>query len=422
MKLPLIVQKLNTFEKENDMRFTPAKFWLLHTGLNLNNSRFQKEVVEAALPTLSNTPILAHFNVDPSIPKDFGGHEVETILEEDGTIKRVHHTIAIGVIPESNNAKWEMRVTDSGELLEYLTVEGLIWNKWDDTIEILQRKGGVTSQSMEITDVEATRLADNSIHIESFKFFGAALLGDKHQSAMINSTAELQFSEDAIVSESKLQEFYSLLKEGGENVSVEDKKEFVEVEETEEITAETVEEVVENTVEEVETTETNEENKEEFEEEQVEETVTIQDTDIEEADAEDKVEPEEAEEDLDFRALLDQETQAHSDTRVQLENLQSKYEELNGQFTILTQQIRKRELEDVKAKFAGRLSEDKIQEVFETMADADIQTIEDKIFAEIGKLSVELNFSQEEKMTGSKVPVLEVQQNESPYGRFVSKK
>src|SRR5690606_33862510 len=136
---PVIFQRLKDFEEESeDTRFLKVKIWLMHTGENLNGSYFSKDVVEDAIPSLANTPILAYIEDNSDGEKDFSDHRM-VLIKEDGKFKMKYIGQAIGLIPEDNNAKFEMRLCDDGEEREFLTVEGLVWSKWDDPIDIFDK-------------------------------------------------------------------------------------------------------------------------------------------------------------------------------------------------------------------------------------------------------------------------------------------
>ena len=48
--IPMSTQLLEEYTSEDgDIRFTKVKLWLMHTGLNLNGSVFNKDVVEKAI-------------------------------------------------------------------------------------------------------------------------------------------------------------------------------------------------------------------------------------------------------------------------------------------------------------------------------------------------------------------------------------
>ena len=57
LSFPVMFEKVKDFEMEDD-RFTKVKVWLMHLGTNLNNSAFEKSVVDKAIPTLQYIPIM----------------------------------------------------------------------------------------------------------------------------------------------------------------------------------------------------------------------------------------------------------------------------------------------------------------------------------------------------------------------------
>lgn len=229
----------------------------MHLGENLNGSVFTQPVVSQAIPTLSNTPIMGLINPET---KDFEGHEMALIEDEEGELSFKNVTVPYGVIPEFNNAQFEDRVGDDGVTRTYLTVEGLLWNKWEDAIDVIESKYGMTGQSMEITDFDGNYTNDDLFEFTEFKFYGACLLGDATQPAMKNSTVEVAFSHktsENIIQE-KLAEFAKSIEEGGNNLDkvtqeeLEQENTFNEEGNTEEPTVEEPkpEEVVEDNPEE----------------------------------------------------------------------------------------------------------------------------------------------------------------------------
>lgn len=232
--IPMSTQLLEEYtSEEGDIRFTKVKLWLMHTGLNLNGSVFNKDVVEKAIPTLANTPIMASVSYNFDGEKDFEGHETDIEITEDGEIKLINSTVPFGVIPETNNAKFETRLGDDMVEREYLTCEGILWNKWDDAVEILQSKGGVTGQSMEISPNYTGYFDGENMIFETFSFYGACLLGDDVTPAMKNSTVEIKYAAktDELIKE-KLQVFNNIVyaNKGGKEVPKKDTVVFEEQE------------------------------------------------------------------------------------------------------------------------------------------------------------------------------------------------
>ncbi|STO12861.1 Uncharacterised protein [[Flavobacterium] thermophilum] len=230
--IPLIFQKVQDYEA-NDTRFTKVKIWLMHIHENLNGSYFSKEVVTEAIPTLANTPILAFIEENSDGEIDFSDHRM-VLVKKDGEISIKYLGQAIGVIPSDNNAHFETRLCDDGIEREFLVCEGLIWNKWDDPIDIFNRDV-VKWQSMELhDDYEGYWGDDGLFHFTKFKFFGACALGKDVLPAMHNATIEAQFSYNDIFKEiqEKMEQFKAFSQEGGQvmednkNVKTDNKTNF----------------------------------------------------------------------------------------------------------------------------------------------------------------------------------------------------
>lgn len=207
LNIPIIFQKLKSYEVE-DTRFMQVKIWLMHLEENLNNSYFEKSVVEDAIPSLANTPILAYVEDNSEGEKDFSDHRM-VLVKEDGQFKIKYIGQAIGVIPETNNAQFEMRICDDGIEREFLTVDGLLWTKFDDPIDIMNRDK-FKAESMELhEDYEGEYKDDNLFHFTKFKFYGACGLGNSTLPAMQNATIESKFSFDDFQKElqNKMEQF-----------------------------------------------------------------------------------------------------------------------------------------------------------------------------------------------------------------------
>lgn len=229
--VPVLFQKLNTYEdKTEDTRFLKVKIWLMHTGENLNGSVFNKKSVEDAIPTLANTPILAYVEDNSDDEKDFSDHRM-VLVKEEGQFKIKYIGQAIGVIPEENNAQFEMRLCDDGVEREFLTVDGLVWTKFDDPIDIFNRDA-IKAQSMELhDDYEGEWGEDGLFHFTKFSFFGACALGKEVLPAMRSATIEAQFSYDNMFKDiqSKMDTFkllYTQTDKGG-NKKVDEKLELL---------------------------------------------------------------------------------------------------------------------------------------------------------------------------------------------------
>jgi len=60
-------------------------------------------------------------------------------------------------------------------------------------------------------------------------------------------------------------------------------------------------------------------------------------------------------------------------------------EAIQSELTSLKEYKRAREEDDIKAKFADKLSEEEFAQVFESMKESELEKVEEKLFAIIGK-------------------------------------
>ena len=206
--------------QSNDTRFLDVVIDVLHTGLNLNGSVFEKEVVDEALSSIKNTPILGYITKDDDgTADDFAGHEYKLAKSKDGKMHRyVYSGSAYGVIPESCHPRWVTKSYE-GQTREYLQVNGLLWTKFDDAIEIFKRDV-IKGQSMELADnYEGVENDNGTFTFTKFRFDGCCILStsDPHiQPAMVGANVMAQFTADTIANEikQKLNEYASVKYKG----------------------------------------------------------------------------------------------------------------------------------------------------------------------------------------------------------------
>ncbi len=192
----------------NDTRFLEITIDILHTGKNFNDSNFDKGVVESAIPSLYNTPILGYIHrINGDI--DFRGHEHEVLITNDG-IEDKYLCVSYGVIPESSKVKWITKVSEDGRMREYLQASALIWTKFEDVIDIFERDGEKPhSMELELNSIQGNVDSDGVFNFTAFKFDGCCILGEGVQPAMISSKAVANFSVDKLSSyiQKQLNEF-----------------------------------------------------------------------------------------------------------------------------------------------------------------------------------------------------------------------
>lgn len=195
LSFPVTFEKVKDFETADD-RFTKVKIWLMHLGQNLNNSAFEKSVVDKAIPTLQYIPIMGFIELNDDNEKDFSDHRY-IITKDDKGIRRKYMGTPYGVIKSSddNNAHYEERLCEDGETRTFLVTEGVIWNVLEDGAEIFHRDL-VKSQSMELYEksIDGYEDDDGIFHFTEFSFRAACVLGDDVTPAMTGSTVEVQFT------------------------------------------------------------------------------------------------------------------------------------------------------------------------------------------------------------------------------------
>ena len=202
-RYPVSFIKKGEYES-SDFRFIDVSIDVMHTGTNLNKTSFTKDAINKAVPTIRNTPILGYVvdELDEE-DKDFKGHEHELrITNKD--VKYVYAGQAYGVIPESCNPRWIVKDDGTGIEREYLRVDGLIWTKFSDPVDIFTRDG-TKNHSVELTDMACGPADKNgNVPVGSFKFDGCCILSTTDPSikpAMTGSCVTANFSVEDITAQ-----------------------------------------------------------------------------------------------------------------------------------------------------------------------------------------------------------------------------
>ena len=202
-RYPVSFIKKGEYES-SDFRFIDVSIDVMHTGANLNKTSFTKDAINKAVPTIRNTPILGYVvdELDEE-DKDFKGHEHELRIT-DKDVKYVYAGQAYGVIPESCNPRWIVKDDGTGIEREYLRVDGLIWTKFSDPVDIFTRDG-TKNHSVELTDMACGPADKNgNVPVGSFKFDGCCILSTSDPSikpAMTGSCVTANFSVEDITAQ-----------------------------------------------------------------------------------------------------------------------------------------------------------------------------------------------------------------------------
>jgi len=409
--IPVEFTVKNTYDV-TDTRFIEVTIKLMHTEENYNGSYFSKDIVASAIPSLANTPILAYLEENKNDEIDYSDHR--QVLVEENNIRKIKYLgQAIGVIPETNNARFEKYLASSGIEREYLVVDGLLWTKWDDPIDIIQRDTK-HQQSMEIHKNYQGRFEkDNLFHFTYFQFFGACALSNIDiLPAMEDASIELKFNMEDFKQEiqDKMEQFKNFTiqnqsstsevddinknEEGGTGMT----QEILDIVETEVIEEFSTEIVTEEVIE-----ETTEETTEFYTEKEVVEAI-VDETVVEEV----------------FEAVTEIIEEVVDNTPSEYEILYSKYEDLLEEYSIYKVDFEKvkseKEIiesdfaklkekndslkefklaketldkEEVFSQFEGLTDED-VADIKVNIADYTVESLEEKLFAIWGKKKMEL--------------------------------
>lgn len=185
VKLPTHFEQAEPLE--NDSRFQKVRIFIAHTGVNLNNSIFSKEVLTDMIPSLANIPILGYIAENDSGEDDFRGHE-KKLSVKDNKLNVSFNTHAYGFIPEDNNAHFE---TTGGK--EWLVADGYLWTRFVDAMELFD-DDGYKGQSMEIANGDGYTDDRGRVVFTQATFTGLCILGDDVAPAMSGSTISMVFS------------------------------------------------------------------------------------------------------------------------------------------------------------------------------------------------------------------------------------
>lgn len=279
-----IVQTPSLFAVDDsfeDARFMKVRVASMHSGVNLNGSRFSKDTIKKAKGTFANIPILANTVVvtdeDGNQHLDYGSHDmhIEDDAFHDGEQRIIYDEKVVGIVPEQNN--FEL-VHDDETGNDYAMVDALIFRDYGNYVaDILETRGGTTAVSAEIACEKVSYDAkEKCLDVGEMTMCAITLLGEDVKPGMKNAHATtFSISENDVQSQMMIimQELKDALVNYTNAVKQNNhRKEDMETVEDEKILNEEVtEEVVEETTEELAENETTEETPDVVEEEMAEE-------------------------------------------------------------------------------------------------------------------------------------------------------
>lgn len=155
---------------EKNSSFDMGVLRVAYPGVNRNRTSISKETFERCLSTMYNCPVVCHYDRDTD---SFGGHDMELVCDEDGSMKLVNLTQPVGVIPEGAKQWWDFVEEEDGSKHEYLFTEVLLWKRQEAYQKI--KNDGITSHSMELK-VKDGEMVDGIFQIKDFEFTAFCLI------------------------------------------------------------------------------------------------------------------------------------------------------------------------------------------------------------------------------------------------------
>lgn len=157
---------------EINSSFDSGVLRIAYPGKNRNMTLIDKETFERCIKTMYNCPIVCNYDRETD---SLGGHDVEVVKDNDGSIRIINATTPVGVIPESAKYWWAPVEEEDGSVHEYLHAEALIWKRQEAYKKISET--GVPAQSMELKVKDADITDEGYMHIKDFEFNAFCLIG-----------------------------------------------------------------------------------------------------------------------------------------------------------------------------------------------------------------------------------------------------
>lgn len=208
--------------------FAIGRMRIAYTGDNNNGSSISREVIENAIPTMFNCPIVANYD---RATNSFGSHDVELVLK-DRKLKLINVTQPVGVLPVGAAFDFETDTDENGVEHEYLWANVILWKRQEAYEHILEL--GKVDESMECvfekhhTDDRGYLVADK-MYFEAFCLLeSAAPCYEGASVEVFNEDNSLKFKQQYAQMMSELAKYAASVdaadnrKEGGEDMRLED--------------------------------------------------------------------------------------------------------------------------------------------------------------------------------------------------------
>lgn len=176
MYLPFETNHTSVYNRRDlNSSFAEGTLKVMYTGKNRNKSSIDREVIEDALPSLYNIPIVAHYDMDLN---RIGGHDIELRRDADGKPFLYTLTVPCGLVPEHAVFSFENAEDENGVMHEYLVVDGvLLWKREPVYRHIEEDLDGKVDHSMEIGITDGVFDKETGLYrIKKFEFQALCLL------------------------------------------------------------------------------------------------------------------------------------------------------------------------------------------------------------------------------------------------------
>lgn len=158
---------LSNFDKVNE-EFVKCTVSVMSESQVANGTKFTREAIENALPTLNYAPIIGYYK-----DNDFSDHGIEYKISNDG-FEEIINTIPFGVCIKDSQ-RFEKIMKGNGEYEEYLVVDCYLWSRYSDAINKVRENK--CNQSMEVSVLNGN-WKDTYFEVTDFSYSALCILGE----------------------------------------------------------------------------------------------------------------------------------------------------------------------------------------------------------------------------------------------------
>ena len=193
-------------DEMQDDRFCKVRIAAMHSGKNLNKSRFSVETITDAKDLFKNIPILAevkkYTDEDGNEKLDYTSHafHIEDDFYNPDEQRIIYDEVPVGTVPETCN--FELKYDEeSGNY--YVWVDAYLYREYANyCVDILQERNGLTDVSMEIDCYDVSfDASDDTMNVNKMIPCGITLLGDSVNPGMKKAHASMAFAKEKYAEE-----------------------------------------------------------------------------------------------------------------------------------------------------------------------------------------------------------------------------